>query len=171
MILTMFQIAAVALIALYLAWWRLGAYRRKNQSWESMVARLQQGWNLKELSQHFPWKEGLNATPERTWNQIGGARGLWAMYRNAGIMLQMADFAARHAGVDPVLLEILRSDSTHIRIGALKALVGYAIHQANENVRLSTFQVVSTYTGMAAHMTEFLQAHAEVALPSFVAAM
>ncbi|HVZ83130.1 MAG TPA: hypothetical protein VG893_05600 [Terracidiphilus sp.] len=171
MLLSMLQIAAVALIALYLGWWRLGSYRRTHRSWESMLARLRQGWNIQELSEHFPWKEGLSITPDRTWIAIGGNRGLWAMYRNAGIMMEMADFAARHAGVDQVLLEVLRADAAQIRMGALKAILQYSIHQASESVRLRTFHVASMYTGMTAHMTEFLQNHAEVALPSFVAAM
>ncbi len=171
MILTMLQIAAVAGVALYFAGWRLDTFRRNHQSWESLLARLQHGWNLKELSGHFPWKEGLCAAPDRTWNEIGGLRGIWAMYKNAGIMLQMADLAARHSGTDDDLLDRLRADATQIRMGALNALADYAIHQASESVRLRTFQVASAYTGMAAHMTEFLQANAEVALPSFVAAM
>ncbi|HZB89075.1 MAG TPA: hypothetical protein VE291_10485 [Terracidiphilus sp.] len=171
MIVTVLQIAAVALIALYLGAWRLGAYRRSHESWESMLAKLHKGWNIQELSQHFPYKEGLGATPDRTWNEIGGARGLWAMYKNARIMVEMADFAARHAGVDHILIESLRSDAAYIRMSALGALARYAFHHANENVRLRAFHVASMYTGMTARMTEFLQDHAEVALPSFVAAM
>lgn len=171
MLMTVLQFVAVACVALYLASWRFRTYRRNHQSWESLVARLQHVWNIREINEHFPWKEGLSATPDRTWNQIGGARGLWAMYKNAGIMLQMADFAARHAGVDPLVLEVLRGDATQIRIAALKALAEHAIGQANENVRHRTFQVASMYTGMTAHMTQFLQDHAEVALPSFVAAI
>jgi hypothetical protein len=168
---TVLQFAAVPSIALYLGVWVYGAHRRNHRSWESMLGRLKHSWNLKDLNEHFPWKEGLSATPEDTWNQIGGAKGIWVMYRNAGTMLEMADFAARHAGVDPIVLEVLRGDATQIRMAALKALAEYSINHASENVRLNAFHVASMYTGMTAHMTQFLEDHASVALPSFVAAM
>ena len=171
MIVIVLQIVAVALVVLFLVGTRVRIWRRNRQSWEGMLARMQHGWNASELSEHFPWKEGLNASPDETWTRIGGARGLWAMYRNAGIMLELADFAARHVGADSALLETLRSDATQIRLAALQALGEWAFSQASDNVRLGAFRVASMYTGMAAHMTEFLQNNAEVALPSFVAAM
>jgi len=171
MILAIFQVAAVSLIALYFVCWRIRAHRRSHQSWEAMLVRLHHGWNAGALSEHFPWKEGLSASPDETWERIRGIHGLWAMYRNAGIMLELADFAARHIGADPALLNTLRSDATQIRLCALQAMFGYVLSQASENVRMSAFQVASMYTGMASHMTEFLQDNAEVALPSFVAAM
>lgn len=171
MILAVLQIVAVSLIALYFVIWRLRAHRRSHQSWEAMLVRLHHGWNASELSAHFPWKEGLNASPDETWERIHGIRGLWAMYRNAGIMLELADFAARCTGADPALLQTLHTDATQIRLRALQAMVGYVLSHASEGVRMRSFQVASMYTGMAAHMTEFLQNNAEVALPSFVAAM
>jgi len=171
MMLAIIQVAAVALIALYFVYWRLRAHRRSHQSWEAMLVRLHHGWNTGQLSEHFPWKEGLNATPDETWKRIHGARGLWAMYRNAGVMLELADFAVRCTGADRALLETLRTDATQIRLFALQAMIGYMFSQASDNVRMNAFHVASMYTGMAAHMTEFLQNNAEVALPSFVAAM
>ena len=171
MILSIVQIAAVALIALYLAWWRIGAHRRNNRTWESLLARLRHDWNARGLSEHFPWKEGLSASPDETWACIRGARGLWAMYQNARVMLEIADFAARCTNVDPELLATIRTDATQIRICALKALVQCAFSHANEEVRISAFHVASMYTGMAARMTQLLQDQATAGLPDFVAAM
>ncbi|MDR3737454.1 MAG: hypothetical protein P4L40_00400 [Terracidiphilus sp.] len=171
MIVIVLQIVAVSLVVLFLGWSRLRIWRRNRQSWEGMLARMNHGWNASALSEHFPWKEGLNASPDETWTRIGGVHGLWAMYRNAGIMLELADFAARHVGADPTLLETIRNDATQIRLTALQAITGWAFSQASDNVRLGAFHVASKYTGMAAHMTEFLQNNADVALPSFVAAM
>jgi hypothetical protein len=125
------------------------------------------------LSEHFLWKEGLDdATPEETWKRMQGAHGLWAMYQNSQVMLEMADFAAKSADtVDHVLLETLRSDAMQIRLYALLALVQYAFSQANEGVRVNAFRAASMYTGMAARMTQLLQVQAAMALPDFVAAM
>jgi protein subunit release factor B len=97
------------------------------------------------------------------------------MYKNAGVMMEMAEFAARNSSIDPALLDMLRSDAAQIRLSILKALGQYALNlavdRAHESVRISTFRAASMYTGMAARMTQLLQEHASMALPEFVAAM
>lgn len=172
MILPLLQIATIASVAFYLGRWRAGVRRRNTQSWESLIARLRPDWSARDLSDHFLWKEELNATPEETWKRIQGANGLWAMYQNARVMLEMADFAARNSdSVDRVLLETLRSDAMHIRLCVLVALAQYGFSQASEGVRINAFRAASMYTGMSARMTLLLQENAATILPDFVAAM
>jgi hypothetical protein len=97
------------------------------------------------------------------------------MYKNAGVMMEMAEFAARNSAIDPALLEMLRSDAAQIRLCILKSLGQYALNhavdRAHESVRMSAFRAASMYTGMAARMTQLLQENAAMALPEFVAAM
>jgi RES domain-containing protein len=101
-----------------------------------------------------------------------GPKGLWAMYQNARVMLEMADYAAKNSDeVDRLLLETLRSDAMQIRLCVLMALGQYAFSQASEGVRVNAFRAASMYTGMAARMTQLLQDHAAVIVPDFVAAM
>jgi len=172
MIFPLLQIATVACVAFYLGCWRSGVRRRNTQTWDSLLARLRPDWSARELSDHFLWKEGLSATPEETWKRIQGATGLWAMYQNARVMLEMADFAARNSdSIDRELLETLRSDAMHIRLFVLVALGQYAFSQASEGVRVNAFRAASMYTGMAARMTQLLQENAAIILPDFVAAM
>ncbi len=172
MMLTVLQIVAVTLVVGYLGYLRISVGRRNAQSWESLIARLQTGWSGRQLSEHFLWKEGLSSTPDETWVQIQGTRGLWAMYKNAGVMLQMADFAARHAdSVDPELLQALRSDAVQIRLCTLRTIVQCTFSQAGESVRYNAFRAASMYTGMTARMTQLLEGSASAALPAFVAAM
>ena len=85
------QIVAVAIVALILGRWRANIGRRNKQTWESLIARLRPDWSGRDLSDHFLWKEGLNATPDETWERLNGARGLWAMYQNAKVIQEMAD--------------------------------------------------------------------------------
>jgi hypothetical protein len=172
MILPIIQVVAVSSIAIYLGRSRFRLARRSARTWESLIARLRHDWSARGLSDHFLWKEGLNATPEEAWECIQGARGLWAMYQNAGVMLEMADFAAQNSdSVDQQLLETLRNDAMQIRGCALRGLAQYALNQASDAVRMHAFSAASMYTGMAARMTQLLQANAEEMLPSFVAAM
>jgi len=172
MIFPLLQIAAVALVALYFGRWRVAARRRNQQTWESLIARLRPDWSARELSDQFLWKEGLSATPEDTWTRMQGPHGLWVMYQNAKVMLEMADYATRHCeNVDRVLIETLRSDAMQIRVCVLMALAQYAFSQASEGVRVNAFRAASMYTGMAARMTQLLQQSAAVLVPDFVAAM
>lgn len=156
--------------ALYLGWRRTGLERRKAQSWESLIGRLKD-CNGRELSTQFLWREGLTAGPEETWNRLGGLRGLWSMYNNARVMIEMAEFAARHEGVDAELLEALRCSATQIRLCVMTALLQCQLQQANESVRIQAFRAASVYTGMAARMAELLRNHALTELSQFVAAM
>ena len=172
MIFPILEIAAVVLVAAYLGYWRLGVRRRNSQTWDSLMARLRPDWSARELSDQFLWKEGLNSTPEDTWSRMDGPHGLWVMYQNARVMLEMADFAAKNCdAVDRLLLETLRSDAMQIRVCVLMALAQYAFSHASEGVRVNAFRAASMYTGMAARMTQLLQDNAAVLVPDFVAAM
>jgi hypothetical protein len=172
MILPVLQIVGFAAVAFYFSRWRAGLRRRNNQTWDSLLARLRPEWSARELSDQFLWKEGLNATPEDAWHRMEGPRGLWVMYQNARVMLEMADFAARHdVQVDKVILETLRSDAMQIRVCVLMALAQYAFTQASEGVRVNAFRAAALYSGMAARLTTLLQDHAAGILPDFVAAM
>jgi len=172
MILSVLQVAAVAVIAFYLVRWRIAAGRRNAQTWNSLLARLRPDWSGRDLSEHFLWKEGLSTNPEDAWERMEGARGLWAMYQNARVMQEMADYAAGNSdGVDRLRVETLRSDALQIRLLVLVALVQYAFSQASEGVRVNAFRAAQMYTGMAARMTQLLQDHAALVVPDFVAAM
>jgi hypothetical protein len=172
MILILLQVAALAGVAFYLVSWRRAVRRRNAQTWDTLVARLRPDWSARVLSDRLLWNEGLNATQENAWQCMEGPKGLWAMFQNANVMLEMADFASRNCeNVDRVLLETLRSDAMQIRVCVLMALAQYAFSQAGEGVRINAYRTASMYTGMAARMTRLLQENAAIVLPDFVAAM
>jgi len=172
MILILVQILAFSAVAFCFTRWRAGVRRRNNQSWDSLIARIRPDWSARELNEQFLWKDGLNATADDAWQRMEGPRGLWVMYQNSRVMLEMADFAARNdAQVDRVILETLRSDAMQIRVCVLMALAQYGFSKASEGVRVNAFRAASMYSGMAARLTTILQEHAAVILPDFVAAM
>lgn len=172
MILPLLQIFAFAAVAIYFGYWRAGHRRRRNQSWESLLARLRVDWSARELSDQFLWKDSVNITPDDAWQRMEGPKGLWVMYQNARIMMEMADFAARNdSGIDRLVIETLRSDAMQIRVCVLMALAQYAFTQASEGVRVNAYRAASMYASMAARMTALLQDHAAAVLPDFIAAM
>lgn len=172
MILPLLQIAVIAVVAYYLCRWRKNVRRRRKQTWETLLAELRPDWSGRELSNSFLWKEGIDATSEDAWRRMDGPKGLWVMYQNARVMMEMANYAASHCeGVDPLLVSTLHSDAMQIRVCVLAALAQYAFTQASEGVRVNAFRAASMYAGMAARMTELLQGSAADLVPNFVAAM
>ena len=164
--------ALIALLGAYLVRCRMVARRRNKQSWDSLISRLRLDWSARDLSDQFLWKEGLNATPQDAWQRMEGPKGLWVMYQNAQVMMEMADYAAKSSNdVDRLLLETLRSDAMHVRVCVLTALVQYAFSRASEGVRINAFRAAQMYTGMAARMIQLLQENAAIVVPDFVAAM
>ena len=167
-----FQVALVLAIAAYLVRWRRSVKLRNSQTWETLLAKLRPEWSARELSDHFLWQEGLSATPEDAWQRMEGPKGLLVMYKNARVMLEMADFAAKHCeGVDRLLVETLHSDAMQIRVCVLSALAQYAFSHASEGVRINAYRAAAMYTGMAARTTQLLQDYAAGMVPDFVAAM
>ncbi|HUY94914.1 MAG TPA: hypothetical protein VMU71_06430 [Terracidiphilus sp.] len=172
MILLLLQVAVFATVVICLGRWRASMRRRRDVSWDSLLSRLRLDWSAREFSDEFLWKEGVNATPADAWQRMDGPKGLWVMYQNARVMLEMANFAARNdAGVDREALESLRSDAMQIRLLVLMALAQYGFTQASEGVRVNAYRTAEIYSCMAARLTALLQNHAAGILPDFVAAM
>jgi hypothetical protein len=176
MLLPLLQIAIVSALLVYFGKWRGNMRRRNTQSWDSLLCQLRSDWSARDLSKQFLWKEGLTATTDDIWQRLDGPRGLWAMYQNSRVLLEMADYANRNMvpgsePIDPMTLETLRSDAMQIRLCVIMALAQYALSQATEGVKVNAFRAANIYSGMAARMTVLLQEHAAAVLPDFVAAM
>ncbi len=172
MILVPLEIAAISAIAASLYRFRASARRRNAQSWESLVARLRLDWDAREVSEQFLRGEVQNATPQEKWQRMQGAKGLCAMYQNASVMLEMADYAARNnRAVDSELIAVLRKDALKIRACVLMALVQYAFSQVNESICKNAIRAASMYSGMTVHMAQLLQVNDGGLVPNFVSAM
>jgi len=114
----------------------------------------------------------MNVTPEEKWQLVRGAQGLWTMYENASVMLEMADYAARNSDtVDRELLATLRRDAMQIRICVLSALAKYAFSQVNESICANVSNAASMYTEMAARTAELLQVNGGNMVPNLVPTM
>ena len=171
MILALLPITAIAGVAVYLNRWRAGVRRRKAQAWDTLVAQLRPNWNARELNNQSFWNANQNATPEEKWQRIQGAQGLWAMYENARVMLEMADYAALNSdSVDRELLAALRSDAMQIRFSVLKALAMYACSQVNESTCVNVSHAAAMYAEMATRTAELLQVSGGEMAHTFAAA-
>jgi len=167
----MLQLAVVVLSAAFLCWRRADMVRRNKQSWETLVARLKPNWDARELID-FPLPGDLSRPS--LWKKLGrihGSKGLRTIYKNAGVMLEMADYAAHNcATLDPSLLESLRSEAMQVRVQVLAALAKHAAYMAGESFSMNVLRAESAYAEMVLGITELLEVSAPDALPSFVSA-
>ena len=168
MMVTVLQIVAVAAVAGYLCRWMAGLRRRNARSWDSLVARLRLDWSARELSDLcFCSRESQPRLGEK-WRRIWGARGLWAMLKNAGVMLELADYAARNSDtVEPEILRDLRTDAMCIRLYSLKTIAEFALSSAQESICMQALRAESAYAEMELRVAEFLEANAPQVAPSF----
>ena len=94
---SLFQILLAVSLLVFVGLWRRAQARRKQRSWDEIVTALRANdWGLDEVSERYLYRGGIKATPADIWKRIDGARGLWAMYCNAPLLLQLADYAAEH---------------------------------------------------------------------------
>jgi hypothetical protein len=91
------QIFAFAFIASYLIFVAAELHRRNHRSWQAIVECLSPG--------------------------LGDTDGRWTRFRDAGVMMQMTDFAERNGFIDATYLREFRSAALGIRFAALKALI------------------------------------------------
>lgn len=172
MILPLLQVAAIAILAVCLQRFRAGMRRRNAQSWDSIVARLRLDCGMSRLGDQSVWNGDLKLTPAEKWQLIRGAHGLWTIYENARVMLEMADYATRNCdSVDLELLATLRSDAMQIRVCVLTALAKYAFSQVNESIATNVSRAASTYTEMAGRTAELLKGNGQNFVPNFVPVM
>lgn len=170
---SLFQILlAVSLLAL-VGLWRYQQSKRKQRSWDQIVSELRANdWGLDEVSERYLYRGGINATPSDIWKRIDGARGLWAMYCNAPLLLQLADYAAEHGtDVDETLLEGLRSDAFQIRMCVLMALGKYALSHTTVGASVNAHRATAIYSEMLARLTTLFQDSAGQLFPKYLQAM
>lgn len=96
--------------AAYLAFSAVVLHRRNQLSWESLTSRL-----------HPAWSSGGYAPVAA----IASDRfGRWSAFREAGVLMHMADFADRNgSAIDPSVLASLRVDAIRLRFAVLQSFL------------------------------------------------
>ena len=157
--LTLLEVCLVISIALYLGFWRIGVRRRQAQAWDRLVGQLQVNGIAPELNDRILAEENL-ASPEERRQRIQDAHGLWSMYEDARVMLDMANYAAANDSiVDSELLADLRRDAMQIRVCVMIELSRRACTQVNENTYGNIARATAIYSDMVSKMADLLQAN------------
>lgn len=166
MLFILFQTAAIGGTAGLLLYARARMHRRSAQSWDELVARLQPDLNAGRFAGALP----AAATPEERWERVNGAAGLCAMFKNAKVMLEIADFACRNGEqANPLTIAALRSDALHIRVLVVAALAEYAFTQLNEGIVANAQRASDMYRQMLESTAELLEASLAMPAPQYAA--
>ncbi len=174
MILLLSQIAVTVSLLAILVIWAIGQFKqRRTNSWDDLVGQLRVNeWGFEEISERYLYKSGITATPDNIWPRIEGAKGLWAMYQNASILLKLADFAAQHSdSTNEALIAALRADALQIRLSVISALVKYAFSRSTVGASVNAHRAASMYSEMLFHMTTLFQEHSAQLFPRYLQAM
>lgn len=167
------EISFLLAVVIFSVKWLWRQIQRRRRSWNDIVSQLvTDDWGLDDISAGSPFKSGIHATMEDIWQRIDGCRGLLAMYRNAAILIELADYAAEHGdGADQALLSTLRRDAFQIRLEVISALARHAISPAPEGRSRCAFRAAGLYSEMLATMTVFVQEHATRLFASYLDAV
>jgi hypothetical protein len=170
----MIQVLVTALMLTYAGYWRRRQSKRRAATWDEMIARLRPNndFGFDEVATRYLYGTGINATAQDIWGRIDGAKGLWAMYNNAGVLIQIAEYATEHgSGVPEELLEGLKSDAFQIRISVLMSLAQHAFSRSGVGACVNAHRASETYSNMLARLTMLFQEHSAMLFPSFLEAM
>lgn len=168
------QIAVTASLFAILAIWAVGQIKqRRHKTWDDLVGQLRVNeWGFEEISERYLYKSGITATPEDIWPRIEGAKGLWAMYKNAAILLKLADYATQHSdSTNEALIASLRADALQIRLSVVSALVKYAFSRSTVGASVNAHRAATMYSEMLYHMTTLFQEHSAQLFPRYLQAM
>ncbi|HMG86928.1 MAG TPA: hypothetical protein VK574_14445 [Terracidiphilus sp.] len=96
--------------AAYLTFSAATLHRRNQLSWESLSSRLQPAWSVSSSARVAVLASDRSAR--------------WSAFRDAGVLMQMADYADRNGvAVDPSVLASLRADAIRMRFAVLQSFV------------------------------------------------
>jgi hypothetical protein len=173
MTLFQFQSFASVILVCYVFFWCRQQIKRRNRTWNQIVSQLRShDWGIEEISENYLYKSGIRATVADIWPRIAGCEGLWAMYKNAPVLVQLADYAAEHGdGVDPYLLHQLRSDAFQIRFHVMVALAQHAFSSASMGASENAHQAACAYSTLLARVTGMMQEHSARLFPSYLDAV
>ena len=119
------QIALFISIAIFFGQWRAELHRRNTRSWDAMVASLRTNFSPVAASEDLAAEMDRHYTSEMIAKRAASVDGRRTMCREAGVMLEMADYAERNGGAEVApLVARLRSHALAIRLATLKSRVG-----------------------------------------------
>jgi hypothetical protein len=129
---SLLQVVVLGAVLAYL--WQCRAYmrRRNSHKWEHLAGRFGSDSGTSDLDAQSLWANLMATEMDRLRKGPRDCRASWTHFRNARIVLEMADYAERNSTpesplVNPMLLVSLRREAMNIRIHTLVGLAKCAL--------------------------------------------
>ncbi|MFZ0339965.1 MAG: hypothetical protein WAL45_18195 [Terracidiphilus sp.] len=153
---SLLQTILIALAALYFFYLMVTIHQRRKFAWELLASKFMPVGRDRDQWRQLCLEGGQTATWER-WRSMQSA-GLWSMYVNAGVMLEIANFVDQNCtGVDPQVLEALRNDAMQIRTCSLMQITKYTCSQVSEHTIGNAASAAKCYADMLSRTAQLLE--------------
>ncbi len=108
-------------------WIRRSNNRSRRQSLPHIMGRIILGNDhLSRLSFGCLYSKGIECRSQNLWLSLGGLNGLLGIYRNVGVLVDVLEYIQSnciHPSSSGVVINVLRSEATGVRIVALTTLL------------------------------------------------
>jgi hypothetical protein len=123
---SLLQVVVLSAVLANLWQCRVYMHRRNSSEWGQIAGLIGSVSNMSSLDDWSLWANLMAAEMDRLRRDPRDLRASWTHFRNARIVLEMADYAERNSTpesplVNPMLLVSLRRDAMNIRIYTLIA--------------------------------------------------
>src|ERR1700761_1109406 len=136
---------------------RLSIRRQRSREWAQILAGIvQSGGRLSQLSYGSIFSSGLDCRIDEVWERIDGTRGLWAIFRNAGVFLEAINYMESFCDPDPRFrraMDELRQEIRRLRSAVLMVLLRCLLVSRRGTVFLTVGETARTYTALVAQLS------------------
>ena len=131
--------------------------RQRSKEWaEIMEGIARNDGDLSQLSYGSIFSDGLDCPTDEVWSRINGRRGLWAIYRNAGVILEAVEYLQSISVDIPSFqrtLQQLREEGKRLRIALLAAYLTHLLTFPMKRSSPPVGRVVKAYLALIAGMS------------------
>ena len=153
---SLLQISIIAIAVLYFFYLLVCIHQRRRFIWKLLRTGSLPKSDGPERG-HQVCFDGKQAATWERWKSMQSA-GLWSMYVNAGVMLELANFVDQHCtGVDPQVLAALRNDAMQIRSCSLMELTKHACTQVSQQTIGNAASAATYYADMLSRTAQLLE--------------
>jgi len=157
--------------AVYLVWQWAVARKRNRAGWDEIVSRLKSDGSARGLSASERSGTELHPGMLARGQRALRARGLWVLYANTGVLVELADYAARNGTPEKqATVDALRTEAALLRLNLLACAGSLVLHAAEERIDHHTLRAEQAYAELEVCLTDLVEQQAPDLLPSLVAA-
>lgn len=136
---------------------QVSLHRQHSREWRQILAGLSKsGGCLLQLSYGSIFSAGLECPIAEVWDMIDGTRGLWAIFRNTGVLLEALNYMEGDCKTNPRFLQLiaqLRENARRVRISAAVGLSKCLLAPPKLRPVLTAGEIAAGYIALVAEIS------------------